>query len=76
MWQLAMTNERREWMTVGDFDTVTDAARRIRYLEGRTEGGIFLTALFEIDFGDDARALSHLEYSGTRALYAVKRRMN
>jgi hypothetical protein len=45
-------------------------------LKARATGGVFLTALFEIDFGDDAEALSHLEYTGERALYVVKRRAN
>ena len=76
MWQLMMTNAAKEWVAAGHFDTVTDAARRIRELEGRTEGGVFLTALFEIDFGDDAEALGHLEHTGKRALYVIKRRMN
>jgi hypothetical protein len=34
MWQLAMTNAAKEWVVVGRFDSVTDAARRIRELEG------------------------------------------
>ena len=76
MWQLNMTNAAKEWITVGHFETVTDAARRIRELEGRAEGGIFLSAYVEIDFGDDTEALGHLEHTGKRALYVIKRRMN
>jgi hypothetical protein len=77
MWQLSMKAPAdNDWVVVDTFETVSAAARRIRELEGRTEGGVFLTALFEIDFGDDAEALGHLEHTGKRALYVIKRRMN
>jgi hypothetical protein len=34
MWQLSMTNAAKEWTSVGTFDTVIAAARRIREIEG------------------------------------------
>jgi hypothetical protein len=76
MWQLKMTNAAKEWTDVGNFETVTEAARRIRELEGRPDGGIFLEMFVEIDFGTDDDAFSCLQYSGRKALYGIRRRVN
>jgi hypothetical protein len=76
MWQLKMTNAAREWVDAGSYETVTAAARRIREIEGRETGGIFLSMFIEIDFGSDEEAFGHLEHTGKRALYVVKRRVN
>jgi hypothetical protein len=76
MWQLSMTNGAKEWFEVGRFDTVTAAARRIREIEGRSRGGIFLELHVEIDFGTDEEAFSVLHHSGQRALYGIRRRTN
>jgi hypothetical protein len=76
MWQLMMTNRKKEWVEAGSFDTVTEAARRIREIEDRSSGGVFLRMLVEIDFGSDEEAFGHLECKGEVASYVVKRRMN
>jgi hypothetical protein len=76
MWQLKMTNAAKEWVEVGAFDTVTDAARRIREIEGRPSGGIFLEMFVEIDAGTDAEAFNVLPHTGKQALYGIKRRVN
>jgi hypothetical protein len=34
MWQSHMTNEAKEWVEAGRFDSVTAAARRIIEIEG------------------------------------------
>lgn len=47
MWKLMMTNPAKEWVEAGSFETVTAAARRIREIEGRATGGIFLSMLIE-----------------------------
>jgi hypothetical protein len=73
MWQLKMTNTAKEWVEVGTFETVTAAARRIRELEGRPTGGIFLEMYVEIDFGADEDAFSVLHHTGRRALYGIRR---
>ena len=73
MWQLKMTNAAKEWVEVGTFDTVTAAARRIREIEGRPSGGIFLEMYVEIDAGTDEEAFSVLQYTGQRALYGIRR---
>jgi len=75
MWQLMMTNRAREWVEVGRFETVTDAARRIRDLEGNTLTGVFLRMYIDTEFGTDAEAFGHLEHKGRRALYVIKRRV-
>jgi hypothetical protein len=76
MWQLSMTNAAKEWTSVGTFETVTAAARRIRELEGRTSGGVFLELHVEIDFGTDEEAFSTLHHTGQRALYGIRRSVN
>src|SRR5262249_44390197 len=42
MCQLKMTNAAKEWIDVGTFETIADAAARILELEGSSRGGIFL----------------------------------
>ena len=76
MWQLNMTNATKEWVAVGVFETVTDAAHRIREMEGHSTGGIFLRMLVEIDYGSDDEAFGHLEHQGQHASYVIKRRVN
>jgi hypothetical protein len=76
MWQLKMTNTAREWIDVGDFETVQAAARRIREIEEYTGGGLFLEMHIEFDFGSDEESFGHLEHNGKRALYVVKRQVN
>jgi hypothetical protein len=44
MWQLTMkTPADEDWMPVGTFAAVTEAARRIVELEGVSKHGLFLT---------------------------------
>ena len=73
MWQLKMTNTAKEWVEVGTFETVTAAARRIREIEGRPSGGIFLEIYVEIDLGTDEDAFSVLHHTGRQALYGIRR---
>ena len=73
MWQLKMTNAAKEWVEVGTFDTVSAAARRIREIEGRPSGGIFLEMYVEINFGTDEDAFSVLHHTGRRGLYGIRR---
>ncbi|KAA5609574.1 hypothetical protein [Rhodovastum atsumiense] len=70
-----MTNAACEWVEAGTFESVTAAARRIREIEG-ISGNLFLQMLIEPDFGTDAEAFAHLEYTGKQALYVIKRRVN
>jgi hypothetical protein len=77
MWLLAMKDmAAKDWVQLGTFESVTAAARRIREIEGRTSGGIFLEMHVEIDFGTDEDAFSVLHHTGKRALYGIRRRVN
>jgi hypothetical protein len=50
MWQLMMTNAAKEWVDVGDFETVTAVAGRIRELEGYPVTGVFFKVYVAIQF--------------------------
>jgi hypothetical protein len=76
MWQLKMTSATEEWTEVGNFETVTEAARRIREIEGYPNAGIFLELHVDTDLGNDDEALSVLHHTGKRALYGIRRRVN
>jgi hypothetical protein len=75
MWQLAMkTPADKDWMPVGIFGTVTEAARRIVELEGIPKSGLFLEFFVEThEFGTDDEAFRVFHYTGKRALYGIKR---
>jgi hypothetical protein len=75
MWELSMSNAAKEWIMVGTFDTVT-VARRIRQIEGRASGGIFLEMHVEIDSSTDEDAFSVLHHTGRSALYGIRCRKN
>jgi hypothetical protein len=75
MRKLMTTNSDREWVQDGLFETVKQAASRIRQLEDYPAAGIFFQVLVETEFGTDEEALSHLEHTGRRALYVVKRQL-
>ena len=76
MWQLWMTNAAKNWVEAGSFDSVTAAARRIREIEDYPVSGLFLTMHIDTITGSDMEAFGHLEHTGRRGLYAVKRRAN
>lgn len=75
MWQLNIKRPAdKEWSTVGTFDTVTEAARLIRNLESSSANGLFLEFYVETDhYGTDEEAFRVFHYTGTRALYGIKR---
>jgi hypothetical protein len=75
MWQLRMkTKADKDWVSVGTFGTVTEAARRIVELEGVSKHGLFLELYVETDeFGTDDEAFRVFHYTGKRALYGIKR---
>jgi hypothetical protein len=77
MWQLkTMTNGTNEWVDAGQYETVTAAARRIRFLEGYPVDGIFLEIYVNTEHCDDEDVFACLEHAGRRAVYAIKRRVN
>jgi hypothetical protein len=76
MWQLSMINAANEWTSVGSFDTVTAAARRIREIEGYSSTGVFLELHVDTELGTDLEAFSVLHHTGRKALYGIRRRAN
>ena len=76
MWQLRKTNAAKEWTSVGTFDSVTAAARRIREIEGYPNTGIFLEVHVDTELGTDLEAFSVLHHTGRKALYGLRRRAN
>ena len=74
MWQLRVTNAAKEWVEVGTFATVTEAARRIAELEDTPKNGLFLEFYVETnEYGTDEEALRVFHHTGKRALYGIKR---
>jgi hypothetical protein len=64
----------KEFLPVGTFATVTEAARRIAELEGTPKNGLFLEFYVETNkFGTDEEAFRVFHYTGKRALYGIKR---
>ena len=76
MWKLMMTNAAKEWVEAGSFETVTEAAVRIREMEAYPVTGVFFEIHVDTVNGSDEELFGHLEHKGLRALYVVKRRMN
>jgi len=73
MWHLKMTNDRDDWVTVGSFENVTAAARRIIELEGYPVSAIFFELLTGAETGNELEAFPLLEYTGRKRRYVVKR---
>jgi hypothetical protein len=76
MWQLEMkTKTDKDWVHVGTFATVTEAARRICELDGAPkDSGLFLEFHVETnEFGTDEEAFRVFHRTGKRALYGIKR---
>lgn len=73
MWQLMATDASGKWTEAGRFETMTLAAARIRELEGYPVTGLFLEMHVDTVHGTDSEALGHLEHTGRKARYAIKR---
>ena len=75
MWQLSMkTPADKDWVIVGTFATVTEAARRIVALDGIPKHGLFLEFFVETsELGTDDEAFRVFHYTGKRVLYGIKR---
>jgi hypothetical protein len=71
-----MTNAATEWTSIGTFDTVTAAARRIREIEGYPTTGFFLELHVDTALCTDDEAFSVLHHTRRRALYGIRRRTN
>jgi hypothetical protein len=76
MWQLEMKAKTdKDWVHVGTFSTVTEAARRICELDGdHKHTGLFLEFHVDTtDLGTDDEAFRVFHRTGKRALYGIKR---
>jgi hypothetical protein len=75
MWHLNMCERGGEWVTVGTFESVAAAARKILELEASSAYGVFFQIYIETGLGalSEEQAFGHLEHSGKRHLYTVKR---
>jgi hypothetical protein len=70
-WQLHMTNAAKEWVEAGP--STTAATRRIIEIEGYPVSGIHLEMHVSTTAASDEEAFGHLEHTGRRAAYVVKR---
>jgi len=75
MWHLKMCERGGDWVTVGSFESVAAAARKILELEASPAYGVFFQIYIETGLGarSEHESLGHLEHSGKRYLYVVKR---
>lgn len=76
MWHLKMAERGKEWVTVGSFETVAAAARKIIELEGSSAYGVFFQIYIETGTGaaSEHEAFGHLEHTGKNSrCYVVKR---
>ena len=78
MWQLKMTKPDSTWIDIDSFETLAAAAKRIIEIEGYPVPGLFLELYVDIFDGSDTEtfAFGHLEHTGRKAAYVVKRRVN
>jgi len=74
-WQLKTADPGEPWTEVGNFESATDAARKIIELEEYPVSAIFFTLFIETKAGSEEEAFAHLEHSGrcTGRLYVIKR---
>lgn len=75
MWHLKTAESGQTWVTVGSFDTLTAAARRIIEFGGCPVSGIFFEVPVETEAGDEDEAFGHLEHTAklSNCCYLVKR---
>ncbi|MDR3489792.1 MAG: hypothetical protein P4M05_33500 [Bradyrhizobium sp.] len=69
-----MTDAARVWGIVGSFQSVTAAVRQIIHIEDKQISGIHLEMYVDATVEDnDDEATGYFEYTGKKALYAIKR---
>jgi hypothetical protein len=67
-----MTNAAKEWIEVGNFDSVTAASRGICEIEGRDARSVSGILRRSRGMGTDEEAFRVFHYTGKRALYGIK----
>jgi hypothetical protein len=75
MWQLKTADRGEPWTDLGQFDSVTAAARKIIDLEEYPVTAVFFELLIETKAGNEEAAFDYLEHTGrkTERCYVVKR---
>jgi len=71
-----MTGSGGGWVLVDLFESVTEAAQRIREIERYPVSGVLLEMYVGTQYGNDTEAFAHLEHKGRKAAYVVKRVLN
>lgn len=71
-WRLYTTDRNDDWEVVGAFASLAEAAHRILILERSPVGGLFLETHVAPD-APDADVLALFQYTGTSAVYAIRR---
>ena len=75
MWKLrGRDNKIRQWAELGEFQSISDAARRVLELEGDPLGALFFRVYVDPP-GEksDAEILCRLEYQTDKGFYLLKR---
>lgn len=75
MWELSRAARGAEWVTVGNVETVTDAAQKIIALENYPVTGVLFDILIDPNVQTEAESFSYLEHTGavSKASYVLKR---
>jgi hypothetical protein len=75
MWKLSgRDNKMRQWAGLGEFHSISAAARRVLELEGDPLGALFFRVYVD-PLGDksDAELLCRLEYQSDKGFYLLQR---
>jgi hypothetical protein len=77
MWKLSSRdNKIRQWAEHGEFQNISDAARRVLELEDDHLGALFFRVYADpLVEKSDAEILSRLEYQSAKGFYLLKRTM-
>jgi hypothetical protein len=75
MWKLSRRdNKIKQWSELGEFQNISDAARRVLELEGDRLGALFFRVYVDPPFGkSDAEILCRLEYQSAKGFYLLQR---
>jgi hypothetical protein len=76
MWRLSgRDNKIRQWAELGEFQSISDAARRVLELDRDPPHGALFFRVYVDPPGEksDAEILSRLEYQSDKGFYLLKR---
>jgi hypothetical protein len=77
MWKLTgRDNKLKQWSELGEFQNISDAARRVLELEGDRLGALFFRVYVDpLGEKSDAEILWRLEYQSAKGFYLLTRAM-